>query len=278
MAFRMKISGGALALALLACSLAAAAQDQTAAGAGQAGNAVATPIVIPVAPPPAQANESAQAPVVEHTPVAVPPQVLPKVPPTHSVAEADAKLADVKARRAALEEKYIDDERDCYDKFFANMCIDKIKEARRTALAGLRAIEVEASHFKRADAVDKRDAALVEQDKKFEADAAVRAAAAPKASPAPSKEAVPDALTPAQRQAQYAAKVKQQQAQDAVNAAQRAANAASFAKKQVDAAKHEQDLEAKQADKAAKLRKKQADDAAAAAADAAAAAAAAAKK
>jgi colicin import membrane protein len=274
----MKMTGCALALALLACLQVATAQD---------GNATATPILIPVAAPPAAPESSAQveqpgqpgqAPVVEHTPVAVPLPLMPKVPPTHSVAEADAKLADVKARRAALEAKYIDDERDCYDKFFANMCIDKIKEVRRTDLAGLRAIEVEASHFKRADAVDKRDAALVEQDRKFEADAALRAAAPAKTPSTPPKEAVPDALTPAQRQAQYAAKVKEQQAKDAAAAAQRAANAEAFAKKQVSSAQHEKDLEAKQADKAAKLRKKQADDAAAAAADAAAAAAAAAKK
>jgi colicin import membrane protein len=273
----MKMTVGALTLALLAfaCTQVAMAQD---------GNATATPILIPVAAPPSssaqidQPAQPGQAPVVEHTPVAVPLPVLPKVPPTHSVAEADAKLADVKTRRAALEAKYIDDERDCYDKFFANMCIDKIKEVRRTELAGLRAIEVEASHFKRADAVDKRDAALVEQDRKFEADAALRAAAPAKTPSTPPKEAVPDALTPAQRQAQYAAKVKQQQAQDAAATAQRATNAEAFAKKQVSSAQHEKDLEAKQADKAAKLRKKQADDAASAAASAAAAAAAAAKK
>ncbi|HEV7816983.1 MAG TPA: hypothetical protein VGP06_18035 [Janthinobacterium sp.] len=221
-----------------------------------------------------------QAPVVEHTPVAVPPPPQPKVPATRSDEEADAKLADVKARRAAVEAKYIDDERACYDKFFATNCIDKIKETRRVTLAGLRAIEVEASHFKRAYAVEKRDQALLEQDRKMQADAAERAAraAAPPKAPEARQEARPDALTPAQRKVQHAAKVKRQQAQDAADAGKRAANAAAFEKKQLTSAQHERDLEVKQAAKAEKLRKKEADDAAAAAADAAAAAAAAKKK
>ena len=85
---------------------------------------------------------------------------------THSVTEADARLAGVARQRAAVEAKFSDSERSCYTQFFVNHCLDQAKEKRRAALTSLRAIEVEASHFKRADAVAKRDQVLAEQDAK----------------------------------------------------------------------------------------------------------------
>ena len=202
------------------------------------------------------------------------------VPVTTSVAEADAKLLDVKQHRAAVEATYADSERYCYTKFFVNNCLDKAKEIRRAELAHIRPIEIEASHFKRADAVAKRDAALVVDAKKASDDAAARAAkpvVVNEVKPAPPPK-TPNGPTLAQREAQLHAKQQQQQAEDAANAPKRAANVTAYAQRQADAAKEQQRVADKAAQRAADQRKKAADKAAADAAAAAAAAAASAKQ
>ena len=101
----------------------------------------------------------------------------PKAAPVRSVEDADARLAAAARERAATEARFTDSERDCYTRFLVNRCLNKAKEKRRAALAGLRAIEVEASHFKRAAAVDRRDTALAEKHRQDEQEAAARAAA-----------------------------------------------------------------------------------------------------
>ena len=182
------------------------------------------------------------------------------LPPTRSVPEADARLADVATRRNAVEAAFADSERICYTRFFATNCIDKAKEQRRTALAGLRAIEIEASHFKRADAVEQRDRALAVQADKDAADAVRRVALPPKPVPAAAPVRPGAAATP--RQAEHDAKIRRQQAQEAADAGKRAANVAAFEKKQLDAAERQRRVAAKQAAKEEQARK----DAAAAAA------------
>ena len=190
--------------------------------------------------------------------------------PTRSPAEADARLAEVAKGRAAADAQFADSEQLCYTKFFVNSCLDKAKEKRRAALAGLRAIENEASHFKRAYSVAQRDQALAAQQD--EANKAERVP--PKAPPVPAKPQAgrPDGKTPARRLAEHEAKVNARQAQDAAGAAKRAANVAAFEKKQHESAERQREIAAKQA--AEKARK----DAAAAAAAASAAAAEAKKK
>lgn len=103
-----------------------------------------------------------------------------KAAPVSSVEDADARLAAAARERAATEAQFADSERDCYTRFLVNRCLDKAKEKRRTALAGVRAIEVEASHFKRAAAVARRDAELAEKQRQDEQEAAARAAAPPR--------------------------------------------------------------------------------------------------
>eukprot|EP01034_Spumella_vulgaris_P003122 gene3122-4024_t len=92
---------------------------------------------------PAQAQKIGQAPVGE-----------PAVPQSHSVEQADARLAEVERSRAAVQAEYAAAEQVCNAKFFVNYCLDAVKEKRRVALAGLRAIEVEANQYKRKVAVD----------------------------------------------------------------------------------------------------------------------------
>lgn len=93
------------------------------------------------------------------------PESVP-VPASSSVQQADARLAEAALGRAIVEARFAEREQICYAKFFVNHCLDQAREERRNALAGLRAIEIEASHFKRADAVEQRDLALAADNAK----------------------------------------------------------------------------------------------------------------
>jgi colicin import membrane protein len=83
-----------------------------------------------------------------------------------SVEQAENALEDVKQRRAGIEARFKVDEKACYKTFLANQCVVKAKERRRIALAEIKPIQIQADHFKRRDAVVKRDKALEEKRKK----------------------------------------------------------------------------------------------------------------
>ncbi|MDC8760775.1 hypothetical protein [Janthinobacterium fluminis] len=188
----------------------------------------------------------------------------PIVPPSHSVEQADATLEEVAKNRAAVEATFAQREQVCYGKFFVNRCLDKAKEARRAALAQLRAVEAEASHFKRAESVARRDKALAESQQAARDDAAVRDAAPPKRLPVPAEPAAPQAgKSLAERQAEYDQKVQKQAARDAAEAGMRAANVAAFEAKQREAAERQRQVAAKLAEKEEKARSKAAAEAAA---------------
>ena len=195
---------------------------------------------------------------------------------TQSVEQANATLAKVEQERARVEAEFADSERDCYERFFVNACLDKAKEKRHGELARLRAQEVEANHFKREDAVKKRDAELAERARKDAEDEAARAAAEPK--PAKTVNDTPgrapsNGPTVAEREAQHEAKVKRQQAEEAANAGKRAANRAAFEKKaeeskrrQAEVARKKEEAEQKRQAQEEAERKKAASAAASAAA------------
>jgi len=188
------------------------------------------------------------------------------VPLTHSVAEAEIKLAAVVAGRAVVANEYAAAEAICYNKFFTTICLDKAKEKRRAALVSLRAIEVEANHFKREEEVRVRDADLAERARKDAEEEAQRQAQPAKAPYEPGPPSTPaSGRSVAERIAEHNAKEKRQQAEDAAKVGQRAANAAAFQRKQAEVAKHQADIAAKKAAKEAEAKKK-ADAAAASAA------------
>jgi hypothetical protein len=198
---------------------------------------------------------------------------------TTSVEQANATLAQVAKDRAAVNDEFSASERVCTTRFFVNNCLDKAKEKRRAALAGLRAIEVEAQHFKRADSVAKRDADLAERARKDAEDQAQRAAHVPKEPkvvddkpPAP-----PSGRRVADREAEHAARLKREQAQDAADAGKRAANVEAFERKKLESQHRQAEVAKKKAENAAKAAAKEAADKKRAEAEAAAAAAAAAK-
>ena len=171
---------------------------------------------------------------------------MPQVPPTVTMAEANAKLKQVASERAAAESTYAARELVCYDRFFVTNCLDKASETRRLTLLRLRAIEVEASHFQRAESVRLRDADLARTQQDARDELAERTAATPKTMKVvapeamPSKPSKPAGPTLAEREAQHAAEVKQQAAQDAAEAPQRATREANFARKQAEAVKRQE--------------------------------------
>jgi len=182
------------------------------------------------------------------------------VAPTTSVAEADAKLADVARWRQAAEALYAASERECYTRFLVSRCLDKAREQRRATLAGLRAIEVEASHFKRVESVERRDAVLAERQKQDAQDAAARAAlplkkphVVPAEAEAPPPKARAESLE--KRVAEREAKEQRRKAQEAAGAGERAAHTAAFKRKQQEAVARQRAVAEKQAAKADKAAK-----------------------
>lgn len=185
--------------------------------------------------------------------VLLPPNVQHVAPPSTSLAEAGSKLADAKARRAAIEAEFAASEQACYNKFFVNSCLDNAREERREGLAVVRAIEVEAELFQRREKANARDRALAEAQKEFEAEA-VQRAANPRPErveePAPPPKPIASRVN---REAQNAAKLKRIADQEAAEAGKRAENAANFEKKR-------QESERRQAERAERQAEREADN------------------
>jgi colicin import membrane protein len=163
-------------------------------------------------------------------------------PASHSVAEAEARLAKAAADRARAEAAFAADEQQCYNRFMVNNCLDKAREKRRQASSGLRAIEIEAERFLRQAKVDDRDRDLAKAQAEYQAGEA-RAAAAPP--PARTMEPPPPAADPGvarQRAAAQAAKLKNAEAGDQAGAARRAANVQAFEKRKRQSAQRQKEI------------------------------------
>jgi hypothetical protein len=159
------------------------------------------------------------------------------VPASTSVQQADARLAETAALRAAAEARFLEREQVCYTQFFVNNCLDRAKDERHAALAGLRPIEIEASRFKRAHAVEQRDAALEASNAKTDAQPPV---VRPAKAPAPPA-SMPKARAP-----------RQPKSVAAPDDAQRAANVAAYEKKRKAALQRQREIAAEQAEREAK--------------------------
>ena len=183
------------------------------------------------------------------TTVLLPPNVQPIVAPSTSVAQATRRLEEVKTERAAAEAAYAASEQICYAKFFVNNCLDAAKEKRRSKLAVLRAVEVEAEYYKRKADVDQRDREVAQAIKDFEADEARRAA-----QPSPAPRAVPERVTPAPKAVikVRTSKAAEHAAQQRADAPQRAASAQAFADRKERAEERQREVAAKKAEKEAK--------------------------
>lgn len=184
--------------------------------------------------------------------VLLPPNVQHVAPPSKSVAEADRKLAAATAQRAAIETEFASSEQLCYDKFFVNDCLDKAREKRRSALAVVRSVEIEAEYFLRKEKADARDLALAQSQKEFEAEAAERAAnprpvrVVEEASPPP-----PPKPGQVNREKANAAKLKRIAEKEQAEAGKRAANVAAFEKKRAESERRQAERAKRQAEREA---------------------------
>ena len=176
----------------------------------------------------------------------------PQAPaPLQSVEQADRELARVARERAAIEAVFGAAEQVCYTKFWTTNCLDAAKEKRRSGLASLRVVEVEAERYKRKAAVDQRDRELAKAEQEFQEQQA-RIAAAPPKPPREAADTAPPKPAPVERAAQHGAKARPTAAQDQADAAQRAANVAAFEKKRQDAEQRQREVTAKKAEHDAK--------------------------
>ena len=184
------------------------------------------------------------------SPDVVPREVPP--PPVTSVAQADQQLAAVARERAAIEARFAERERVCYDKFFVNNCLDEAKERRRSALAAQRAIEVQAEHFKRQAVVEERDRNLAEAERRFKEQEARMAAEPPK--PAAEPTPVPaqrKAIAP-ERMAERDARLRAQKQQEAADAGKRAQNVRDYEARKAASEERQRKVAQRKAEKAAK--------------------------
>ncbi|NIA57889.1 hypothetical protein HAV22_30110 [Massilia sp. TW-1] len=197
------------------------------------------------------------------------PDVAPREvppPPVTSVAQADQQLAAVARERAAIEARFAERERVCYDKFFVNNCLDEAKERRRNGLAAQRAIEVQAERFKRQAVVEERDRNLAEADRRFKEQEAKLATEPPKPAPEPAPAPPPRKPTVADRKAQRDARLRAEQQQEAADAGKRAQNVRDYEARKAESAERQRKVAERKAEKAAKAAKeaKAAEDAKAA--------------
>lgn len=192
------------------------------------------------------------------------PSVLLARYPTGSISSAEMAeraVAEVGKARARIEAQFEADQRACYEKFFANECIDNAKERRRHALAQVRPIEVEANAFQRRERVAERDKALADRNAKREQEEAQRlkqqqeneSIAAKKTEDMARKTAQAEANArnagPSRRQAEHDAKLRELEAQDRADAQKRADNVAAYERKVKEAEAHRRDVEAKKKEK-----------------------------
>jgi len=181
----------------------------------------------------------------------LPEDVTPVVPPSTSVAQANAKLAQVAVERAAIEATFANSERVCYTKFFVNNCLDEAREKRRGALVLQSAIEDEAEYYKRKVGVEERDREVAKAIKEYDQDQA-RAAAVP---PPPPREELKPVLAPkatlAARNAKREARAAARAARELAEAPKRAANVREFEQRKRDAEQRQREIAEKKAAKAA---------------------------
>ena len=181
--------------------------------------------------------------------VLLPPNVQHVAPPSKSLAEAERKLADATAKRAAIEADFAASEQVCYNKFFVNSCLENAREERREALSVVRAIEVEAELFQRREKANERDRDLAEAQKEFEAEAAQRAA-----NPRPERVEEPapppkPIASKVNREAENAARLKRIADKEAAEAGKRAENVANFEKKRQESERRQAERAKRQAER-----------------------------
>lgn len=176
---------------------------------------------------------------------------------------ADQALADVSMVRTQIESQFTVEEEACYPAFFASSCLDDAKERRRTALARIRPVEIEANTFNRRMRVLERDEALAEKrailtaevpqreknQQLKELETAQRALDSAQKLKTRQEASILHASNAGKRVEDHAANLRRLQAEQVANAPRRAANAAAFAQKVKDAEARQREVAADKLEK-----------------------------
>jgi colicin import membrane protein len=157
-----------------------------------------------------------------------------------TVEQADAAIRDVKEKRREIEIRNAQDLQGCASIFFTTRCVDLANERRRSELALLRPIEIDANTFKRQARVTARDKNLDEQRLKIEQETNSRPRELKTAKPQPVS-AVPRATA--------SSTSKQIKPPSIVDPSKLEQNRAAFDKKARDAAEHQKAVVERKADK-----------------------------
>lgn len=160
---------------------------------------------------------------------------------------AEQALREVDQQRGAVEQKFADQQHDCYSKFFATKCLDAAKEERRVALAQIRKVEVDANSYIRAARVVERDRNLAEKRARDAANPPKPLGEA--ASKQGNQTAPHDPNEGERRIAEHEAKVKAAQQDEAAKASDRAAKVEAYNKKVADAEQRQREVAQKKAEK-----------------------------
>jgi colicin import membrane protein len=93
-------------------------------------------------------------------------QLTERYPPgsIETTEKAEAALGDVATTRADVDRLYSNQRIACFDRFFATVCTNDVREKRRAAFTKIRKVEVEANAFLRKEKAAERDRALAERD------------------------------------------------------------------------------------------------------------------
>lgn len=181
--------------------------------------------------------------------------------PTASLEQADQRLEAVGRERAAIEARFAERQRVCYEKFFVNHCLDEAKERRRAALQAQRDIEIEAERFKRLAKVEERDRAMAEAEAQYKAEETRMAAEPPPAPRAAAEDAPPPRPAPvADRMAKHNQKLKEAAAREQAEAGKRAENVRRYEQRKKEAEERQRRVAERRAEKAAKEAKEQGKD------------------
>lgn len=192
--------------------------------------------------------------------------IVDRYPPgtIQSTSVADQALTDVQKKRDIVEAEFAEETRACYPKFFTTSCMDAAKDKRRSALAKIKRVEIEANAFKRRERVKERDKALAEKtpdpapiikqpakELKTRDTAPGRGDTKNARSSDDSGKSKRTGQSPAtsDRVAQHKAKLERLKAEEAAGAQKRAENVADFEKKARDAAERQREVAAKKAEK-----------------------------
>lgn len=177
----------------------------------------------------------------------------------HTSDDASRAGEDVHKMRVLIDAQFADEQKACFQKFFATSCLNDAKGRHRIAAAKVRSIEIEVNKFKRHANVMARDKALAAKQDKNAAELVnhekeSRAASMQNTSGSlpgsPTSSPVKSSEKDEKRTSKHHVDVRKEQKTEAELEKQRASHIAAFEKKQQESEARQREVAAKKLEKA----------------------------